>query len=131
MSGKPLDDSQTFSIIGAAMAVHRELGCGFPEVPYGEALGREFQERHIPFHAQARLEIMYKGVPLKSHFRADFVCFDNVIVEVKALTNISNLEESQVISYLKASGHHRALLLNFGRTSLQMRRFLNGSIASV
>jgi GxxExxY protein len=78
-----------------------------------------------------RLEIVYKRVPLKSFYRADFVCFGKVIVEVKALTTLSSLEESQVISYLKASGHNRALLLNFGRTSLQLRRFLNGSIASV
>lgn len=107
------------------------LGCGFPEARYCEALAREFQARGIPFHAQVKLEIVYKGHLLRSHYRADFICFGKVIVEAKALPTITGREESQVISYLKASGYSRALLLNFGRSSLQLRRFLNGSIASV
>ena len=109
------------------MEVHRILGCGFPEAPYGEALGREFIERAIPFLPQVRLSIPYKGSPLKSHFRVDFVCYGSVIVELKSLATLTSLEEAQVISYLKASGYQRGLLLNFGRASLQLRRFLNGS----
>jgi GxxExxY protein len=131
MHTRDLEDPQTYSIIGAAMEVHRTLGCGFPEAPYCEALSKEFSGRGIDFSAQSKLQIIYKGVPLKSHYRADFVCFGNIIVEVKALASISGLEEAQVISYLKASGFNRALLLNFGRTSLQLRRFLHGSMASV
>ena len=125
------DDPQTYAIIGAAFEVHSQLGCGFLEAPYGEALVREFLERSIPFEAQVKLSISYKGSPLRSHFRVDFVCYRNVLVELKSLTNLTGLEEAQVISYLKASGYERGLLLNFGKTSLQLRRFLNGSIASV
>lgn len=113
------------------MEVHTQLGCGFPEAPYGEALAREFLERAIPFEAQVKLSIPYKGSPLRSYFRVDFVCYQDVIVELKSLTALSGLGEAQVISYLKASGYKRGLLLNFGRSSLQLRRFLNGSIASV
>jgi GxxExxY protein len=130
MYPRPLTDPQTFAIIGAAMEVHRQLGCGFPEGPYCEALEREFTERNIPFESQAKLEIVYKGFTLKSYYRADFICYESVIVELKSLKTLSSLEESQVISYLKAGGFNRALLLNFGRTSLQLRRFLNGSISS-
>jgi GxxExxY protein len=130
MHTQPLVDPQTSAIIGAAMEVHRQLGRGFPEGPYCEALERELSERSIPFESQTKLEIVYKGSALKSYYRADFICYGSVIVELKSLKTLSSLEESQVISYLKASGLNRALLLNFGRTSLQLRRFLNGSISS-
>ena len=73
MRERPLEDAETYAIIGAALEVHQQLGCGFPEAPYSEALGKEFVQRCIPFEAQA-LEILYKGLPLKSHYRADFVC---------------------------------------------------------
>jgi GxxExxY protein len=123
-------DPQTYAIIGAAMEVHSYIGCGFPEAPYGEALARELTDRAIPHRSEVRFEIIYKGLPLKTHYRADFVCYEQIIVELKALRTITSIEEVQVINYLKASALNRAVLLNFGATSLQYRRFVQGSISS-
>ena len=123
-------DAETFAIIGAAMEVHSHLGCGFSEAPYAEALTREFADRKVPCQCEVRFEILYKGRPLKSFYRVDFVCYDQVIVELKALDDLTRIEESQVINYLKASGLHRALLLNFGNRSLQYRRFARDLISS-
>lgn len=124
MSTKAIRDPQTFAIIGAAMEVHRCLGCGYPEAPYSEALTREFNDLGLPYQREVKFEIQYKGRPLTNYYRADFVCYDEIIVELKALHNLTRIEETQVITYLKASGLHRALLLNFGTTSLQYRRFV-------
>lgn len=117
-------DSETYAIIGAAMEVHRELGCGFLEVPYQEALAQEFSEGGIPFAREVTLPIIYKGRPLDCLYRADFICYGSVIVELKAIKTISSIEEAQVLNYLKATGHERGLLLNFGAQSLQVKRMV-------
>ena len=82
---KNIRDKDTYAIIGAAMTVHRELGCGFLEAVYQEALERELQCVKIPFKREKELPIVYRGVPLKAYYKVDFVCFSNVIVELKAL----------------------------------------------
>ncbi len=115
-------DAQTYQIIGAALEVHRVLGCGFLEPIYRAALAVEFTQRGIPFETERSLPATYKTDALPFHYRVDFVCFDAVIVEVKALRALSPLEEAQAINYLRLSGLGRALLLNFGATSLQYRR---------
>jgi GxxExxY protein len=117
-------DQETYAIIGAAMEVHRTLGCGFLESVYHEALAIEFAERDIPFRREAALQIIYKDTMLPCSFRVDFICFDKVLLELKALAMLSPIEEAQVINYLKASKLPRALLSNFGTTSLQHKRLV-------
>lgn len=117
-------DPETFAIIGAAMEVHRELGRGFLELVYQTALALEFQERGIPFKAEVSLPIRYKSRLLTCAYRADFVCFESVIVETKAIVTLTGTDEAQPINELKATGLQRGLLLNFGAVSLEHKRLV-------
>lgn len=119
-------DQQTYDIIGAAMEVHRVMGPGFLEVVYQDAMEQEFRIRQILFRREVALPVFYKGTQLSSTYRADFVCFDEIIVELKALSAIGNIENAQVLNYLKASGFKRGLLFNFGAQSLQVQRLVLG-----
>ena len=118
-------DPQCYDIIGAAMHVHRVLGHGFLENVYHEALMIEFQKRNIPFEHEVDIHIEYDGVILKSHYRADFVCYDSIIIEIKALSKVSKAEFAQIYNYLKATGFRRGVLLNFGGSSLEYNRVTN------
>ncbi len=118
-------DQETFAVIGAAIEVHKELGCGFLEPVYQEAMAHELSHRSIPFQREVPLNIKYKGTLLKTGYRADFVCFNSTIVELKALTNLSGNEAAQVLNYLKAAKLKKALLINFGERSLRYKRFMN------
>jgi GxxExxY protein len=117
-------DPQTRAIIGAAMEVHRQLGPGFLEAVYQEALAIELADRGIPFQREQELPIDYKGRRLPCKYRADFVCYEDIIVELKALQALSGNEEAQLLNYLKATRLERGLLLNFGRPSLEFKRFI-------
>jgi GxxExxY protein len=117
-----LDDEQTFQIIGAAMAVHSELGCGFLEPVYRAAFRIELDERGIPYQREVRLPIHYRERLLPVTYRVDFLCYGEVLVELKAHPAIGPREHAQAINYLKASKHERGLLINFGSTSLQFKR---------
>jgi GxxExxY protein len=117
-------DVQTHEIIGAGIEVHRELGSGFMEAVYQEALGKELSIRNIPFAREVDLPVYYKGQVLGCSYRADFVCYDEVIVELKAVKAIGNVEIAQVLNYLKASGLHRGLILNFGANRLEFKRLV-------
>ena len=113
---------ETYRIIGAAMEVHRQLGCGFLEAVYEEALTLEFQMRDIPFEQQKPLHIYYKGVQLQKHYIPDLLCFDKIIVELKALSELTSVNEAQLLNYLKASNLKVGLLINFGTESLEHKR---------
>jgi GxxExxY protein len=117
-------DPRTYAIIGAAMDVHRQLGCGFLEAVYQEALEIELKRAGIPASPQVELPIFYRGQRLKCYYIADFVCYESVIVELKALSRLSGVEDAQVLNYLKATGLSVGLLLNFGMTSLEYKRLV-------
>jgi len=115
-------DSQTYSIIGAAMEVHKELGYGFLEVVYQLALAKELAACRIPFRKEVQFPVSYKDQELNCYYQADFLCYSDVVVELKALDTLTGQHESQLINYLKAASHKRGLLINFGQKSLQYRR---------
>ena len=117
-------DQRTYKIIGAAIEVHKELGCGFLEAVYQEALGKEFAYQAIPFKSQPVIQIAYKGKPLDKTYQPDFVCYGEIIVEIKAISSLSGIEEAQLINYLKATGLKLGLLINFGNKSLEHKRFI-------
>ena len=106
------------------MEVHRQLGCGFLEAVYQEAMGIELRLRDIPYIPQADVPVFYKGQRLACEYRADFVCYESVIVELKAVGELTGVHEAQVINYLKATGMEVGLLINFGGASLEYRRFV-------
>ena len=123
-------DPQTYAIIGAAMEVHRELGSGYLEAVYQEALAIEMRDQGIPFQREVALELAYKGRRLATSYRSDFLCFQRVIVETKAIQGLTTTDEAQLINYLKGTGFEVGLLLNFGSTSLQHRRLIYSSAKS-
>ncbi|MCP4417993.1 MAG: GxxExxY protein [Chloroflexi bacterium] len=118
-------DERTYAIIGAAMEVHKQLGRGFLEGVYQDALALEMSLRRIPFDREVSLPIFYKNQKLARGYRADFICYENVIVELKAMSKLSGVEEAQILNYLKATGYSTRLLLNFGSRSLEYKRYAN------
>lgn len=116
---------EVFAIIGAAIEVHRELGPGFLEAVYQEAMELEERQCGIPFESNKRLKIAYKGAWLEKHYEADQVCYEKIIVEFKALDRLTGREESQVLNYLKASKLRLGLLINFSSAGkLEWKRLI-------
>lgn len=105
---------EVYTIIGAAMEVHTELGSGFLESVYEKALIVEFKHRHIPFQCQVQYPVFYKGIPLEKIFIADIVAYQKIIIELKAIHQLTAIEMAQTINYLKVSGCKLGLLINFG-----------------
>ncbi|MBD5779905.1 GxxExxY protein [Pelagicoccus sp. NFK12] len=117
---------ETYKIIGAAIEVHKELGHGFLEAVFQEALELEFADQSIPFEAQKPLQIHYKGYVLKKEYIADFLVHDDILVEIKAIEKLTSNEESQVINYLNATKRKLGLLINFGSEGkLEWKRLVN------
>jgi len=118
-------EEQTEKIINACLEVHKELGGGFLEPVYQEALEKEFQLQKIPYEREKRLNIVYKGMVLDKEYYADFYCYNNIVVELKAISKITSEHKAQVINYLKALNKEVGLLVNFGLCSLKWERITN------
>ncbi len=106
------------------MKVHAGLGCGFLEQVYQEALQIELEKQDIPFKHEALISIEYNGITLNKQYIADFICFDKIIVELKAIKELDNIHEAQVFNYLKATGYKLGLLINVGEQSLEYKRII-------
>jgi GxxExxY protein len=114
MSEKILFRDESYAIQGAIFEVYREMGCGFLESVYQECLGIELRERSIPFASQQDLQLIYKGHLLKQKYVPDFICYNQIIVELKAVKEIAPEHQAQVLNYLKATKMKLGLLVNFG-----------------
>lgn len=116
--------TEVFAIIGRAIEVHRELGCGFLEAVCQEAMELELTQAGIPFDPCKELTIRYKGKPLRKTCIADLVCFGKII-ELKAIDQLTGREEAQILNYLKATGLRVGLLINFGSDGkLEWKRYI-------
>ena len=122
MSEKLILSDKTFKIIGAAMEVHNTIGCGFTEPLYQEAFEEELRLRGIPYQREKTFHGVYKGKVLNKEFRPDFVCYDEIIIELKAVQDVVDEHYSQVYNYLKATGLRLGMLINFGKKSLEYKR---------
>jgi GxxExxY protein len=116
---------EVYAIVGAAMEVHSQLGSGFAEAVYQQAMEIELALRGIPFERQVRLKIFYKGHELECEYVADLICYGSVIIEIKAIRELANRDEAQIINYLKATGVRVGVLINFGDPArLDWQRFV-------
>ena len=122
---KLIQKAETYQIIGICMEVHRELGFGFAEIVYKDALEIEAGIGEIPIHREKRYDIVYKGNKLKHKYFADFVMFGNIIVEIKASREgIADEHIAQILNYMKVSGCGVGLIINFGKRSLEHKRLV-------
>lgn len=115
---------ESYKILGCCMEVHSNLGCGFLEAVYQEALELEFIRNSISYEVESQIEIYYKGVILDKKYYADFVCCDEIILELKVVKSIEEIHVAQLMNYLKATGKKVGNLINFGSTSLEYKRFI-------
>lgn len=115
---------ESYKIRGALFAVHNELGCGFLERVYQDALEVEFRMRNIPYEREKTIQVVYKGEPLGEPYRADFVCYGKVIIELKSVSEILDVHRAQIINYLKATKMKLGFLVNFGEESLNIERIV-------
>ena len=122
MENNLLFKEESYEIIGAAMEVHRLLGCGFVEQVYQEALEKEFVLRKIPYEREKELIIRYKGDVLSKTFKADFVCYNKIILELKAVKEFVDDHYAQIYNYLRASDLELGILINFGSASIEYER---------
>ena len=130
METEILFKNESYRIMGACFEVYKTMGCGFLEAVYQECLAIEFREQGIPFVEHPRLELDFKGKPLKQTYEPDFLCFGEIIVELKATKNLIDDFRAQTINYLKATKKQLALLVNFGHyPQLEYERFVNDPLS--
>ncbi len=115
---------ESYNIIGKCFEVHNNLGHGFLEIVYKDALEYEFRKSGIPYEREKKYEVNYKGIILPHKFYADFVIYDNIILEIKAVSQISDEFIAQAINYLKVSNNNLALIVNFGEFNLTQKRIV-------
>ncbi len=115
---------EAYNLIGAAMEVHSILGCGFMESVYSHALSTEFDMRKIPYQREARICLSYKGIALEKYYVADFLCYEKILLEIKATSEHRPEHEAQVLNYLKATNLKLGIILNFGMKSLHYKRIV-------
>lgn len=118
---------ESYAIIGACIKVHSELGAGFLEAVYQEALEKEFTKRNIPYQRQPKLTLFFDGELLKKYYIADFLCYESIVLELKATPFLAEINATQVYNSLKASKKRLGILINFGGISLTYKRILNPS----
>jgi GxxExxY protein len=111
---EPIYKDESYRIMGACFEVYKELGCGFLEPVYQECLEIELASQEVPFRSQVELALRYKGRLLKQVYLPDFECWEKIIVEIKAVNELADVHRAQLHNYLKATGHHLGLLVNFG-----------------
>jgi GxxExxY protein len=122
---KILFKEECYIIQGAIFEVYREMGCGFLEAVYQECLTKEFMNKKIYYIAQQELKLSYKGEELEQKYRPDFICYDKIIIELKAVKEIASEHEAQVFNYLKATGMQLGMLVNFGHyPKAQIKRII-------
>lgn len=115
--------NESYAIRGAAMRVYNLLGSGFLEAVYQEALEIELDKRHVPYEKEKELDVYYDGIRLGKKYVADFVCYDKIIIELKAVKELDDSHRSQIYNYLKATGFKLGFLINFGKyDELQIER---------
>lgn len=118
---------ESYAIRGAFFEVHKALGPGFLEKVYQESLAKEFLLRGIPFKREVRILVNYKCEPLHQNYIADFICFDKIIVECKAVSQLSTTHKAQLINYLKASNLRLGFLVNFSDMFINPIRIINAN----
>ena len=115
---------EAYKIVGAMISVHKELGCGYLEAVYQEALAIEFTLQGIPFEREKDMDILYKGHSISKKYRADFICYDKIIVELKAVEKLLPEFKAQTLNYMKMSNSKLGILANFGQPSLEVQRLV-------
>ena len=123
--GKIILEQEVYEIVGAAMEVYYKVGTGFLEPVYQEMLAIEMAQRRIPFLAEEELAIEYKGVTLRKKYRVDFICYGQILIELKSIERLSNIEIAQILNYMKITKMRVGLLINFGaRPRLEWKRYV-------
>jgi len=122
---KILYKEESYKIIGICMNIHSRMGTGFLEAVYAEVLEKEFIKNQIPYEKEVKLDLFYNGEKLEKKYKADFVCFDNIILEIKSVTFLHENFTKQTLNYLKATHKKLGLLINFGEPSLKYKRIIN------
>ena len=125
MDEKIIFKEESYKIIGICMNIHSTLGNGFLEAVYSEVLEKEFVKNNIPYQREVKLDLFFNGEKLDKKYKADFICFDNIILEIKAVSFIHENFTKQTLNYLKATEKKLGLLINFGERSLQYKRIIN------